>query len=368
MNVWSTYVSQWPRPMRWLLLCSLFLLGFGTIRVGGQWWQVHYGPIDPEKGVHEVLTVDVNGDPQWLLLRGEDRSKPLLLFVHGGPGFPISFSANLPFSKDLERDFIVVHWDQRHAGHSFRSDYEEPSLTVDEQLADLDRITALLLEKFQRKQLYMAAHSWGTVASLLATQSFPERIAAYISICQVVNMEQNELRSFAFLKDEAKRRGHGLVEQVLDQVGPPPFDFDVRKVMVAKGVLQMYGGVMSQTSSLLNRVWGVFWNPYYSLWEYVKVIRGFFRTMHMLMPEFEKIQFDHTIGELKVPLVVMLGRHDYMTPSTIAETYFEGVRAPAKTVHWFESAAHFPYYDDPQKFVDIVRQTAKDHPIVNDAP
>jgi hypothetical protein len=43
-------------------------------------------PIGTFEGIASLDQVDLNGYPQWILLRGQDKSKPLLLYVHGGPG------------------------------------------------------------------------------------------------------------------------------------------------------------------------------------------------------------------------------------------------------------------------------------------
>jgi pimeloyl-ACP methyl ester carboxylesterase len=45
-----------------------------------------------------------------------------------------------------------------------------------------------------------------------------------------------------------------------------------------------------------------------------------------------------------------LGRHDYEVPSVIAERYFQVIKAPKKELIWFEQSAHFPCYEEADKF------------------
>src|SRR5215472_15416831 len=64
----------------------------------------------------EHLTLD--GTNMYLLTRSADRSAPVLLWLHGGPG-----GAERPlfryFNSELENHFVVVYWDQRGTGRSF---------------------------------------------------------------------------------------------------------------------------------------------------------------------------------------------------------------------------------------------------------
>ena len=70
--------------------------------------------IDAPRSVASLEKMRFNGVDQWVLIRGVDRTKPLLLFLHGGPGMPAMFLAH-GFQRELERDFVVVQWDRRGA-------------------------------------------------------------------------------------------------------------------------------------------------------------------------------------------------------------------------------------------------------------
>jgi proline iminopeptidase len=57
-------------------------------------------------GIASLEKVRLGGVNQWIQIRSADRAKPILLFLHSGPGFP-----EMPFSyvnAALEKEFVVV--------------------------------------------------------------------------------------------------------------------------------------------------------------------------------------------------------------------------------------------------------------------
>ncbi len=71
-----------------------------------------------DRTVREQGFVDINGIPQWLTITGTDCRKPVLLFVHGGPGNPNTPIADALFGA-WAQDFTLVQWDQRGAGRTY---------------------------------------------------------------------------------------------------------------------------------------------------------------------------------------------------------------------------------------------------------
>ncbi len=61
--------------------------------------------------------IRIGGVDQYILIRGDDSSLPVLLFLHGGPGMPAMHLAHA-FQRELEKKFVVVQWDRRGAGKS----------------------------------------------------------------------------------------------------------------------------------------------------------------------------------------------------------------------------------------------------------
>ena len=66
-------------------------------------------------GPHNVV---LHGVRFFYSVGGTAADMPPVVFLHGGPGF-----SQRPFAHanaELERDFVVVHWDQRGTGRSYR--------------------------------------------------------------------------------------------------------------------------------------------------------------------------------------------------------------------------------------------------------
>src|SRR4051812_15652082 len=66
-------------------------------------------------GIHEQKAIEIGGIKQWIDIRGEDASKPVLLFLHGGPGNSALSYADR-FTNMLQKQFVIVFWDQRESG------------------------------------------------------------------------------------------------------------------------------------------------------------------------------------------------------------------------------------------------------------
>jgi pimeloyl-ACP methyl ester carboxylesterase len=66
-----------------------------------------------------------------------------------------------------------------------------------------------------------------------------------------------------------------------------------------------------------------------------------------------------------VPIVFMLGRHDWHVPSVLAARWFETIDAPAKRLIWFEQSAHNPPFAEPVEFMRAMTDDVL--PLVADA-
>ena len=132
-------------------------------------------PIPGEYAMAELQSISLGGFPQTVLLRGNDRRNPILLYVHGGPGasqMPIART----YSDELEKHFVVAHWDQRGAGASCAG-VDWNTLSLDQNVND----TIDLAEKLgQGKKIFIIGHSWGSLVGAWAVPRRPDLFYAYV--------------------------------------------------------------------------------------------------------------------------------------------------------------------------------------------
>lgn len=90
-------------------------------------------------------SVMINNRKQTLLIRGQNVEQPILLCCHGGPGMAINriYSS---FSKELEKHFIVINWDQRGAGKSFSTKDFGANFTIEQFISDAKEVIQYVLK------------------------------------------------------------------------------------------------------------------------------------------------------------------------------------------------------------------------------
>lgn len=110
--------SIWKSIRKWIgiavsgLIVAMVL--FLCIVHGGTYLSNH---INTPNGVDEGIYVSLGGQEQYLLIRGEDTTNPVMVWLHGGPSSPDAF-ANYTFQKHLVGEYTIVNWDQRGCGRT----------------------------------------------------------------------------------------------------------------------------------------------------------------------------------------------------------------------------------------------------------
>lgn len=70
--------------------------------------------------------------------------------------------------------------------------------------------------------------------------------------------------------------------------------------------------------------------------------------------EHSRVNLFEQVPKVDVPVYFIQDRYDYNTPGDIVERYYEKLDAPQKSLLWFDNSAHFPHWEQPQKFVDAL--------------
>jgi pimeloyl-ACP methyl ester carboxylesterase len=141
-------------------------------------------------GVDTSFLLLVNGVMQYLEVKGSTRTKPVLLFIHGGPSWPAT-PMNRKYNQDLSNDFIFVSWDQRNCGKSQTDTIV--TLTPELYVEDAHVVTQFLKKVFPQNKIFVIGHSWGSLIGVKLVQKYPGDYTAFISVGQIVNPGKSEM-------------------------------------------------------------------------------------------------------------------------------------------------------------------------------
>lgn len=299
--------------------------------------------------VQERHLVELGGVRQWISVRGADRDNPILLYLHGGPAAPM-MPASWTFQRPWEDYFTVVQWDQRGAGRSYREndpDTVAPTLAIDRYVADAVELIDWLRNAYGKRKVVLLGHSWGTVIGMRVLAERPDLLHAYVGIGQIIHPQADEAIGYRYALERAQAEGNREAVAELEALAPYPGD-DLRNGRIdaqRKWVIH-YGGhsAYREDSGYYFRAQRL--SPDYDADDRRAIAAGSALTLDRVIGQWPSVDFSR-LRRVEAPVVMLMGRHDYTTPSRPVADWLAAVEAPYKHGAWFERSAHFAPLEEP---------------------
>jgi pimeloyl-ACP methyl ester carboxylesterase len=271
--------------------------------------------------------IDLNGVEQWILIRGHDTSKPVILFLHGGPGGADIVWRELFISEELEKNFVVVLWDQRGAGKSFSKDLTDEEMRPDKFVEDTIALTNHLRDRFKQDKIFLLGHSWGSGLGFLTIMKYPEYpqlYHAYIAASEAADWNRRQNISYEWTLDRARDKYNKKAINALEKL--EPFDpTDAKHLGVKNRWLSEFGGEFNLSNRELAQRYEEYLikgqGPEYSRADAKKWMQGHGWSSKTVGIEAAESGYNlfRDLPEVRIPLFFFTGRYDYQTPGSLAE-------------------------------------------------
>jgi pimeloyl-ACP methyl ester carboxylesterase len=302
-----------------------------------------------ENGIAELFPMELGSYKQWIMIRGENKDNPLLLFLHGGPG-----TTNIGIAADtqklLEKSFVVINWDQLGGGLSYNKQISKEALTINKMVEYTNELIQYLLQRFQKKKIYLVGHSWGSLVGILIAQKYPENIEKYIGVSQMVDGKLNERYAYDYCLKCAIEKNNKKAIRELETIGKPPYSDWMKGLQIRSNWSNKFGATIKNGRLAQMYMWKILKSTEYKFIDIYKFMAGFTLSLKYIWPEVMEINLYDRVYSLKVPAYFFLGRNDYQAPSFIADMYVKSLKADIKEIVWFEESAHMCNIEEEEKF------------------
>lgn len=309
--------------------------------------------------VDEKIYIKLGGEEQYVEMTGVSDQLPVLLFLHGGPGWPQTPHLRY-FNSELAQNMIVVSWDQAGCGLSFYKNPNPKEISNTSLMKDAHELTLYLKKKFNKQKIFLLGFSYGSVFGLQLAAQYPEDYHAYIGLSQLVDAQENWDVSMQWLTQQAQLKQD---TPVLDQLAL----IQQKDTSVCKTTMDCH---MSRYWQLVKYN-GAIYKPemakeiekaehYYEEYKEYDWFGGYYYTCSRIGDERFNTSLSH-IKSIEVPVIFLAGRHDWNVPGVVAERYLNKLNAPYKEFIWFEDSGHEPAEEEAEKFNQVVSRVVQNH-------
>ena len=308
--------------------------------------------------------------------------KPIIITLHGGPG---AFNVDHEFYRDvLEKDYLMVYFDQRGCGKSdeFR---DKTMLTTDQFVKDLDNVVDYIKTKYPNKKINLMGSSWGGMYGFLYLIKHQDKINSFISNSGSANLRHNSLALINHEKKLAKK----LLKQTKDSTKIHRYNEILQKLdVIEKSGFKSFFADMETIRFEFPKDLG--FNVYWAQPEKKSKIDALlkdpdFYTRNKYTPELlEKVmkKFEYVnevfhgqeaynnldvldeIAVIKIPILVIQGEFDYAIGVKSGKMIYKALKnvpKKDKELIYIKNASHNVPAEEPEQLYEALTSFFKKH-------
>lgn len=309
--------------------------------------------INGSNSISQLVNINVGSQNQTLLIRGKSKDNPIVLFLHGGPGFAQICYAR-EYQSKLEENFLVVNWDQRGSGKSYSFFMNKDNLTKNQIVDDAIDVIEYLCKTYGKDKIILVGHSWGSELGMNIIKRDSSRILSYIGVGQVVNHTEGESISYEYAVGLAKQNNDSSALKVLDDMGSPPYKDVIKPTLETENIIKKYSPFRDDINITKDVIKGSLFSPESNGLDAIKYVFGNKLSAEKLWGTNNDFNLFNDVKKVDIPIYFCAGRYDYTTPSVLVEKYYKTLEAPYKELIWFENSTHYPQYTESDKFYDLL--------------
>jgi pimeloyl-ACP methyl ester carboxylesterase len=296
------------------------------------------------KPVAEAGFVTIGGIPQWVTVDGQDCANPVVLIVHGGPGNP-----NTPFAHALfgawTTDFTVVQWDQRGAGKTYGANRpsEDTPLTMAQLTGDGVEVARYAAQRLGKPKVILMGGSWGSALAVHMAQKAPDLFHAYVGTAHLANYAEDVKLSYSRTLGLAKAAADADTVGRLEALGPPPWT-NPRAFGTLRRATRKYEALATDPAP---KGWFApgpgYDTPAYAADYEAGEDYSFLNFVGLAGDGMgPKIDLRQLGTRFAMPVYMLQGEADLVTPPEVSRAYFDSLTAPRKEFIPMPRTGHDP--------------------------
>lgn len=320
------------------------------------------GAITGKNGIDEEGYIELGGQKQYYMVRGEDDNNPVIIWLHGGPGSPDTMELYY-ISNYLKDDYTVIGWNERGCGRTYfknrKLDPKNETATINQLQSDIDELVDYACERFHQDRIILVGHSFGTMLGSQYASDHPDKVLAYVGVGQMGDLGSELYAYHDALKkaqeagDDTQKFAEAIIEYQAEET--------VQNMMKVRSFAEKY----HQPKYKKNYVLDAYISPYMGVddirWYLLQMDLDKFVSINQNLMDAITIEsvFDYDMN-FDMPVGFISGSDDWVTPVDYMIHYCEEIKAPVKKVELIDGWGHTVPQENPQEFAKVLEEMLDD--------